>query len=132
MIPSVFANMSDDYTIHENQAFSAFFCRVGAKECSWHLRRLSPPRNRGDPFPSLLISAAGIFHISDGLDYDRINIMSGIVPVFRSPDGEARAVAAYEAVLANWPVPYEEQDLPTRFGTTHMVVSGSESSKPLV
>ena len=58
--------------------------------------------------------------------------MSGNVPVFRSPDGEARAFAAYEVVLAHWPVPYEEQDLPTRFGTTHMVVSGSNSSKPLI
>jgi DNA-binding PadR family transcriptional regulator len=35
-------------------------------------------------------------------------------------------------VLAHWPVPYEELDLPTQFGTTHIIVSGPNSGKPVL
>ncbi len=52
--------------------------------------------------------------------------------MFHSPEAEARSVAAYEAVLASWPVPYAEQDVPTRFGSTHVIVSGAAGQKPLV
>ena len=31
-----------------------------------------------------------------------------------------------------WPVPYEEIDVPSRFGTTHVVASGPKSAPPLV
>lgn len=41
-------------------------------------------------------------------------------------------MAAYDAVLARWPVLYEEQDVPTRFGSTHILVSGSDGSKPVI
>lgn len=58
--------------------------------------------------------------------------MSGIISVFRSPAGEARSLEAYNSSLAHWPVPYEEQDLPTRFGLTHMVASGSDGAKPVI
>jgi len=43
---------------------------------------------------------------------------------FRTPEGEARYLAAYDAALKRWPVPSDEIDIPTRFGTTHVVVSG--------
>ena len=58
--------------------------------------------------------------------------MSEKISVFRSLDGEARSMAAYEAVLANWPVSYEEQDLPTRFGPSHIIASGSDRAKPVI
>jgi pimeloyl-ACP methyl ester carboxylesterase len=54
------------------------------------------------------------------------------VALYKSAKGEAESVAAYEAVLEGWPVPYEELDLPTRFGTSHVIVSGLEGAKPLV
>ena len=41
-------------------------------------------------------------------------------------------MAAYDAVMELWPVPYEEIDLSTQFGTTHVVVSGPEDAPPLV
>jgi pimeloyl-ACP methyl ester carboxylesterase len=53
-------------------------------------------------------------------------------PQFKSPEGEARYRAAYDAVLADWPVPYEELDLPTRLGTTHVIASGPADAPPLV
>ena len=43
-----------------------------------------------------------------------------------------RYLAAYDAALKLWPVPYDEIDIPTRFGTTHVVVSGPKEAPPLV
>jgi pimeloyl-ACP methyl ester carboxylesterase len=53
-------------------------------------------------------------------------------PGFKTPEGEAQFFAAYHAELKLWPVPYEEVDVPTRFGTTHAVVCGSKTAPPLV
>ena len=51
---------------------------------------------------------------------------------FRSDEGKARYLAAYDAALKEWPVPYEELDVPTRYGTTHVVASGPKDAPPLV
>ena len=53
-------------------------------------------------------------------------------PRFKSEAGRARYLAAYDAVLAEWPVPYEELDLPTRLGSTHVIVSGPVDAPPLI
>ena len=52
--------------------------------------------------------------------------------LYKSPAGEANSMAAYETALVGWPVPYDELDLPTRFGTTHIIVSGPMDAKPIV
>lgn len=51
---------------------------------------------------------------------------------FKTPEGEATYLAAYDAALKFWPVPYEERNIPTRFGITHVVVSGLKDAPPLV
>jgi pimeloyl-ACP methyl ester carboxylesterase len=51
---------------------------------------------------------------------------------FRSPRARDDFIAKYDAVVADWPVEYEERDLKTDFGTTHVIVSGPESAPPLV
>jgi pimeloyl-ACP methyl ester carboxylesterase len=51
---------------------------------------------------------------------------------FKTPEGQAAYLAAYDAALKLWPVPYDEIDIPTRFGTTHVVVSGPKDAPPLV
>src|SRR6476660_5928935 len=51
---------------------------------------------------------------------------------FKTPDGENRYLAAYDAALKLWPVPYDEINIPTRFGTTHVIVSGPTDAPPLV
>jgi pimeloyl-ACP methyl ester carboxylesterase len=61
-----------------------------------------------------------------------LKITADIVPIFKSSAGEAKSTAAYEAVLAGWPVPYEELDLPTRFGTSHIIASGPIAAKPII
>ena len=51
---------------------------------------------------------------------------------FNTPEGEARYLAAYDAALKRWPVPYEELDVPTRFGITHVVAAGRKNAPALV
>jgi pimeloyl-ACP methyl ester carboxylesterase len=58
--------------------------------------------------------------------------MSEKISVFRSPEGEAQYNAAYDAVLKQWPVSYEELHIDTRFGDTHVIASGSKDAAPLV
>lgn len=52
--------------------------------------------------------------------------------VFKTAAGEAEFMASYDAVLAQWPVPYTVLRVPTRFGTTHVIASGPEDGSPLV
>ena len=51
---------------------------------------------------------------------------------FNTSEGEALFLAAYVAALKRWPVPYEEIDVSTRFGTTHVVTCGPKAAPPLV
>ena len=51
---------------------------------------------------------------------------------FRTPDGQAAFLAAYDAAMKSWPVPYEEMEIPGRFGTTHVIASGPTGAPPLV
>ena len=51
---------------------------------------------------------------------------------FKAPRGEAAFLAAYDAAMKLWPVPYEEIDLQSRFGTTHVVVTGPKTAPPVV
>ncbi len=46
------------------------------------------------------------------------------LPAFKDPHSRARYMAAYDAALAEWPVPCTEFDVPTRFGSTHVIASG--------
>ena len=51
---------------------------------------------------------------------------------FKTPEGEAAFLAAYDAAMKSWPVPFEEMDVPTPFGRTHVVVCGPKGAPPLV
>jgi pimeloyl-ACP methyl ester carboxylesterase len=52
--------------------------------------------------------------------------------LFFSPELETRFVTAYEAVLKQWPIPYDELYIPTRFGDTHVVTGGPKDAVPLI
>jgi pimeloyl-ACP methyl ester carboxylesterase len=58
--------------------------------------------------------------------------MSAETSVFKSPEGEAKSLAAYQATLDCWPVAYEELDVATRFGATHVIVSGRAGAMSIV
>src|SRR5262249_52578119 len=51
---------------------------------------------------------------------------------FRSAGGEAAFTAAYDAAMKAWPVPLEEMDVSSRFGTTHVIACGPKNAPPLV
>jgi pimeloyl-ACP methyl ester carboxylesterase len=51
---------------------------------------------------------------------------------FKTAAGEAEYLAAYDAAIKRWPVPYEEMNISSRFGLTHVVVSGPRDAPPLV
>ncbi len=52
--------------------------------------------------------------------------------LYRSAEGYAAMVAAYDAALERWPVPYECLTVPTRHGETHLIASGTPESPPLI
>jgi pimeloyl-ACP methyl ester carboxylesterase len=51
---------------------------------------------------------------------------------FKSDEARDRYMAAYDAVLRKWPIPYEEAYVPTSLGLTHVIVSGPRGAPPLV
>lgn len=51
---------------------------------------------------------------------------------FKSAAGEAAFMAVYDAAMAEWPVPYSTSMIPTRFGTTHVIICGPEGAPPLI
>jgi pimeloyl-ACP methyl ester carboxylesterase len=57
---------------------------------------------------------------------------SALPSPFKSPEGKARFMAAYEAAMKVWNVPYEAIDVSTRFGITHLVVCGPKDAPPIV
>ena len=52
--------------------------------------------------------------------------------IYRSSDGEKAIIAAYESVLAHWPVPCDMLTVPTQHGDTFVIASGEKSAPPLV
>jgi pimeloyl-ACP methyl ester carboxylesterase len=51
---------------------------------------------------------------------------------FRGPQEQAQFIAKYESCMRSWPIPYDEQDVSTTFGETHIFASGPQSAPPLV
>jgi pimeloyl-ACP methyl ester carboxylesterase len=51
---------------------------------------------------------------------------------FKTPEGEAAFLSTYDAAMKLWPVPYEEFDISTRFGMTHVIACGPKNAPPLV
>ena len=52
--------------------------------------------------------------------------------VFRTSRDRAAMIAKYDAKLAQWPVPFEEFDVRTSYGSTHIVASGPPDAPPLL
>ncbi len=52
--------------------------------------------------------------------------------LYRSAEGYAAMMAAYDAALERWPVPYECLTVSTRHGVTHLIASGDLAAPPLI
>lgn len=51
---------------------------------------------------------------------------------FKTAGGESEYFAAYDEAMRLWPVPFEDVAVPSRFGSTHVVVSGPPDGDALV
>jgi pimeloyl-ACP methyl ester carboxylesterase len=54
------------------------------------------------------------------------------ISVFNSREGKNTYLKAYDAAMKLWPVPFEEVQVQSRFGTTHVVTSGPVDAPPMV
>jgi pimeloyl-ACP methyl ester carboxylesterase len=54
------------------------------------------------------------------------------LPIFTTPEGRAKYMAAYEAMFSLWKVPYDSIDVKTSYGSTHINVSGPGDGYPLI
>jgi pimeloyl-ACP methyl ester carboxylesterase len=52
--------------------------------------------------------------------------------LFKTPEGAAEYLAAYNTTLGLWPVPHQALDIKTSFGLTHINMAGSPDSPPLI
>ncbi len=57
--------------------------------------------------------------------------MANLSP-FRRPRAQAQFIATYDSLMRSWAVPFEERDVETAYGQTHLVVSGPPSAPPLI
>lgn len=51
---------------------------------------------------------------------------------WKTEAGRSEYLDVYDAALELWPVPYQSLQVETRFGSTHVLVSGPDGSEPLV
>jgi pimeloyl-ACP methyl ester carboxylesterase len=58
--------------------------------------------------------------------------MAQEISVFRSIEGKAKYFDAYDAVLEQWSVPYQELWINTSLGDTHVIASGNLQAPPLL
>jgi pimeloyl-ACP methyl ester carboxylesterase len=53
-------------------------------------------------------------------------------PIFKSAKAETRMLAVYDEAMRLWPVPYQQLDISTRYGSTHVIASGPQDAPPLI
>jgi hypothetical protein len=58
--------------------------------------------------------------------------MTNFLSIFKDTEYEAKYTMAYDNILSHWPVLFVPFDIPTRFGKTHINITGSQSAPPLV
>lgn len=51
--------------------------------------------------------------------------------IYKTPYIEAQIMNHYDSKLSEWPVPYKNLHIGTRFGSTHIIVSGAENNPPV-
>ena len=54
------------------------------------------------------------------------------IELFKTSQGQAHYLAAYDAALNLWPVPYKSRFVTTPYGQTHVISCGPEEAFPLV
>jgi pimeloyl-ACP methyl ester carboxylesterase len=55
-----------------------------------------------------------------------------VTSIYKSPEIRARFLALYDQKMQEWPVPYEDIYLDTRYGKVHVVASGERQAPPML
>jgi len=50
--------------------------------------------------------------------------------IYNSPEVKTRFMEIYDEKMTEWPVPYEDVSVDTRYGRVHVIVSGPEDARP--
>ena len=58
--------------------------------------------------------------------------MTKKLPIFRTPEGRAKYMAAYKTMFSLWKVPHDSIEVKTSYGSTHVNVCGPDDGNPLV
>jgi hypothetical protein len=58
--------------------------------------------------------------------------MEANIQLFKTVEGQAQYLAAYDAAMKLWPVEYSSNYVPTSYGKTHVIACGPISAFPLV
>lgn len=53
-------------------------------------------------------------------------------PIFKSAKAEERMLAVYDKAMKLWPISYEQCDISTQYGSTHVIISGPQDAPPLI
>ncbi|MCI3919446.1 alpha/beta hydrolase [Paenibacillus sp. TRM 82003] len=51
---------------------------------------------------------------------------------YKSPEGKRLIIDSYDALLNSWGVPFEERDIGTTYGETHIITTGDAGNQPLL
>lgn len=60
------------------------------------------------------------------------DLAPAFLSVFTSRQGEAEVMSAYQAVMDDWRVDFQELTVPTSYGRTHVIASGPADGPPVV
>lgn len=52
--------------------------------------------------------------------------------IYSSPEVEARFMEIYDEKMKDWPVPYEDVFIDTKYGAVHVIMSGPEDAPPML
>ncbi|MHB1652068.1 MAG: alpha/beta fold hydrolase [Desulfitobacteriaceae bacterium] len=58
--------------------------------------------------------------------------MAKISSIYVNPENKAKIMSIYDKQLSQWPVPYEFINVPTRYGSTHIIASGPKDAPPIM
>jgi pimeloyl-ACP methyl ester carboxylesterase len=77
----------------------------------------------------IILAAAALLFIVSPVGPKKVN---GEYQVFSTQEGREVLLGYYKDILATWTVPYEEFDVDTSFGKTHVIRSGDKNKKNMV
>jgi pimeloyl-ACP methyl ester carboxylesterase len=58
--------------------------------------------------------------------------MDNEISIYKSEKAKANCISIYEKTIHQWPLQFEQIDVNTSFGTTHIIKTGPKNAKPMI